>query len=262
MKIEVDIVKYPGKTLSPQKLKEFVQDLRKVASTCFTQIPDYQILSGNKDDCDRAIVSVARNKKGEILGFCSALILPLSDKENFFHTGLTCVKPSARGLKLTHKLTSKVLISYILRESFFKKIWVSNCACVISSIGNIAKHFDEVYPSPYFNDVPTAKHKAIATKISQCYREQIAINDSAVYNPQSFVFEGSVNNSEFQKEASDTRFHHRDERLTEYYKSLLNFDRGDEIIQVASCSLLTFPRYFMGKLKFKKKKKPLRIIHA
>jgi hypothetical protein len=212
-------------------------------------------------DCDRAIVSVARNQEGQILGFCSALILPLNAKENFFHTGLTCVKPSARGLKLTHKLTSKVLISYILRESFFKKIWVSNCACVISSIGNVAKHFDEVYPSPYFDDIPTLKHKEIAQKISNSYREQIAINESAVYNVKNFVFEGSVNDSEFQKDASDSRFYHRDLRLTEYYKSLLNFDRGDEIIQVASCSLLTFPRYIFSKFKLKKRK-VLRVSHA
>jgi hypothetical protein len=214
-------------------------------------------------DCDRAIVSVAKNQNGEVVGFCSALILPLNHRENFFHTGLTCVKPSARGLKLTHKLASKVLVSYILRESFFKKIWVSNCACVISSIGNVAKHFDDVYPSPYLNDIPTPKHRAIAHRISQSYREQIAINDTAIFNSDKFVFEGSVIGSEFQKDEADTRFYHRDQRLTDYYKTLINFERGDEIIQVACCSLLTFPRYFLSKLRLKlKSKRTVSISHA
>jgi len=259
--MKIEVIRYPGKILSPIRLEELINELRLVASTCFSDVPNYQILSGEKDDCDRAIVSIARNHKGEILGFCSALILPLSKSEKFFHTGLTCVRPSARGLKLTHKLTSKVLITYIIRESLFKKVWVSNCACVLASIGNVAKHFDDVYPSPYFNDVPKPKHKAIARKISESYREQIAINKTAVYNSQKFVFEGSVSNSEFQKESTDSRFYHRDQRLTEYYKKLLNFERGDEIVQVASCSLLTFPRYFFKRFKLNKKKQ-LSVSHA
>lgn len=245
---------YPGKKFNDEQLKILVRELREVASLCFPETPNYQSLTGERTELERAVITTARDKKGNLIGFCSALVLPVESVGNVFHTGLTCVHPSARGKKLTHKLTSKLLLKYLLKESLFKETWMTNCACVLSSIGNVALYFEDIYPSPYGLEVPTMTHVNIAKAISKKYREPIAINESANFNLKTFVFEGSVEGTLFEKDGGDTRFHHRDKKLTKYYQDLLDFDRGDEVLQVGKISLMTFPKY-MAKTAMKKTKR-------
>lgn len=245
---------YPGKGLNDSDLNKLVTELKDVASLCFPETPDYQALTGKREELERAIITTARDKTGNLKGFCSALVLPVESVGNIFHTGLTCVHPSARGKKLTHKLTSKLLIKFLMKESLFKETWVTNCACVLSSIGNVALYFEDIYPSPFGAEVPTMTHINIAKAVDEKYRGPIAINDSAKFNLNTFVFEGSVEGTLFEKDAEDQRFHHRNKKLTNYYKDLLDFERGDEVLQVGKVSMMTFPKYF-AKTALKKTKR-------
>lgn len=225
------------------ELEELVFQLREVAAKCFPEVPNYQALSGDHDELERVVLTVARNQKNKIIGFCSALILEVDGVGKIFHTGLTCVDPSARGKKLTHKLTSKTLTTYMIRESLLKPVWVTNCACVLSSLGNVAMYFEDVFPSPYRTKAPSSQHLRIAQAISEQYREQIAINETAIFNDKSFVFEGSVEGTLFEKKENDDRFHHRNRHLTKFYQDLMNFERGDEVLQIGKVSFLTFAKY-------------------
>lgn len=246
-----EVIFYPGKTLKEEPLAALVEDLRTVAASCFSEVPYYQALTGKRSDLEKAIIATARSKNGELLGFCSALILEVKGVGKIFHTGLTCVSPKARGKKLTHKLTSKLLTKYLLKESLFKPTWVTNCACVLSSIGNVAKYFEDIYPSPYGPKTPTENHVKIAETISNKYRAEIAINDDAIFNLKNFIFEGSIEGTSFEKKKEDDRFHHRNKELNTYYMNLLDWDRGDEVLQVGKVSILTLPKYYKKILKRK-----------
>lgn len=224
-----------------------VKELVEVASECFCEAPDYQALSGKKEELDRAVICTSRDERGRLMGFCSALALPVENVGNVLHLGLTCVHPDARGMNLTHHLTSKLLLKYLFKESMFKETWISNCACVLSSLGNVAMYFEDLYPSPYGVKSPAARHMKIAQAIDSQYRESIAINDSAVFNAERFVFQGSVDGTVFEKDSNDERYHHRDPAMTSYYQDLLNFERGDEALQIGKVSLLTFPKYLLRK---------------
>lgn len=255
-KLNLEVIFYPGKTNTLSENEKLVKELKEVAALCFDELPYYQVLTGEKVELDRAVISTARNDKGELLGFCSALILPIEGFGNVFHTGLTCVHPKARGLKLTHKLTSKLLTKYLVKESLFSETWITNCACVLSSIGNVALYFEDVYPSPYGPIAPSMSHIKIANGISKHYRDQIAINETANFNLDNFVFESSVEGTLFLKDEEDKRFHHRNNQLNDYYKNLLDFERGDEVLQVGKVSLMTLPKYFAKQTvrKFRNKK--------
>lgn len=244
-KLKFEVLFYPGKIYSDMQLNRLVAELRMVTASCLDTVPYYQALSGKREDLEKAIIAVARNKEGKMLGFCSALALDIEDHGKVFHTGLTCVHPDARGKKLTHKLTSKVLLQFLMREALFQDVWISNCACVLSSIGNVAMYFEDIYPSPYGVPAPSPTHIKIAQEISKNYREQIAINEDAIFDQENFVFRGSVEGTSFEKNEADTRFHHRNQALNAYYQDILNFDNGDEVLQIGKCSLFTFPRYMM-----------------
>lgn len=246
-KMNYEVLFYPGRRLGEKACADLVKELREVAAECFYDTPSYQALSGKQEELERAVICVGRDEHGRLLGFCSALALPVEGHGHVLHLGLTCVHPDARGLNLTHHLTSKLLLKYLIKESMFKETWISNCACVLSSLGNVAMYFENLYPSPYGVAQPSRTHMQIAKSIDAHYRESIAINDSAEFNAEKFVFEGSVDGTVFEKDAEDERFHHRDRALTEFYQDLLNFENGDEALQIGKVSLLTFPKYIVRK---------------
>jgi len=254
-KINYETLFYPGKYLAESKRDELVGELRDVASQCFDETPFYQVLTGAREELERAVITLARNKHGKLIGFVSALVLDVDEVGNVLHLGLTCVSPEARGLKLTHKLTSKMLMNYLFKESPLAPTWITNCACVLSSLGNVALYFEELYPSPYGVDVPSMTHINIAKEVDRKYREPIAINDGAKFNLSNFIFEGSVDGTTFEKDPKDSRFHHRNKALTGYYQDILNFERGDEVLQVGKVSLMTFPKYIVKNTLLRTKKR-------
>ncbi len=250
-KVQFETIFYPGKTYSNEGLSILTEQLRAVAAECFLEVPLYQALSGKRKEMERAIICLARDKDYNVIGFCSSLVLEVPTFGDVFHTGLTCVSPKARGLRLTHKLTSKILINYLLNESPLSPVWVSNCACVISSLGNAALYFEDIFPSPFNKAHATKAQLGIAEYISKNYRGPIAINSDAVFNPETFVFEGSVKDAVFEKDVRDARFHHRNPDITTFYKNYLDFSRGDEVLQIGKVSLLTFPKYLWSSSKRK-----------
>ena len=245
---KMEIYDRPGRYLNQIELDHLIADLRSVASECLDELPDYQCLSGRREEFERLIIAVYRSKDGNMLGFCSSYLLDMGAHGQLLHLGLTCVRPLARRLGLTHKLTSKVLTTYLLRYSLFKTTWISNVACVLSSLGNVALHFDDVYPSPYKTQ-PSLEQIQIAKTINEKYRHELYIRDEARFDEKNFIFEESVLGNIFQKEQADRRYHHRSQKMTEFYTSLMDFNRGDEVLQIGKVSLMTFPRYLLKNFK-------------
>ncbi len=166
------------------------------------------------------------------------------------HLGLTCVRPDARGGGLTHKLTSKVIISHLARTSWFAPVWISNVACVLSSLGNVGLYFEDVYPSPFLSK-PTDEHVSIAKTIDEKFRWELFIDKEARFDEKKFVFRASVKGNMFQKEEQDRRYRHREEWLNKYYADLMDFKNGDEVLQIGKISFLAFPKHVARTLKRK-----------
>jgi hypothetical protein len=177
-------------------------------------------------------------------GFCSSMLVDVPHVGTVVHLGLTCVRPESRGSGLTHLLASKLLARYILRYALFQRVWISNVACVLSSLGNVALNFEGVFPSPFGPEAPTSAHRAIAAEVDAKYRFKAAINPSAVFDPEVFVFRRSVEGTSFQKDGDDHRYHHRRDELNEFYSSLMHFEQGDEVLQVGFFSIFTAVKYF------------------
>ncbi len=244
----------PGLKRSESDLKHLVKEIREAASTCFDDLPGYQAMAGSREEMSDKVIALAWRPDGKIAGFCSMVVLPVPGVGDVLHTGLTCVRPEDRSSGLTHVLASRATVQYLARQSPVGRVWVSNVACVLSSLGNVAMHFDNVYPSPYLKRGPGAVHFMIARAIDEHYRDKIFISPEAEFDYENFVFRRSVEGTVFQKDREDSRYHHRDKVLNDYYASLMDFGRGDEVLQVASVSLLTIMRHARSRGKAAKGK--------
>ncbi|MBX7149824.1 hypothetical protein K1X76_12205 [bacterium] len=244
----------PGLKLSAEEACTLNSELALVAKECFEEIPDYQCLKENSDARDTLkdkIITIARRANGSMAGFCSAVLLPVPGVGDVLHLGLTCTHPADRHAGLTHELTSKLIINYLVRGFKFKKIWISNVACVLSSLGNVAMHFENVYPSPhgvYRSNI----HQHIARIIDQEHRDKAYIQSEAVFDAARFVFRKSVKGTVFQKDEMDKRYWHRNPELNNFYRSILNFDDGDEALQIGQVGIFTPLKYFWKKKISKK----------
>ena len=227
----------PGQHLSADQLRELVLELREVAADCFDVLPDYQCISGRREVLARNAIAIARAPDGRPAGFCSALLLDVPGVGEVLHLGLTCVSTRDRGAGLTHLLTEKVLVEYLLRRPF-DRVWFSNVACVLSSLGNVALHFDAVHPSPFHTRRPTPFHLRIAETIDAHHRQDIYIDADAKLDKVDFVFRGSNQpGNMFHKAEDDARYHHREAALNDFYANLMRWEAGDEILQIGHISL-------------------------
>ncbi len=248
----IELLHRPGRRLSDAALAKLVAELREVAADCFDELPDYQCLRGTREELSDKVIALARCADGRLAGFCSAALLGVPGVGEVLHLGLTCVRADQRSGGLTHRLTSTLTVRYLLTHRPLSRVWVTNVACVLSSLVNVGRHFDDVFPSPEGPELPTTTHRRIAEAVDALYRDKIYIRPDATFDRESFVFRGSVRETVFQKDEHDARYRHRDARANRFYGERMDFERGDEVLQIGSMSLLTGLRYLRRRRTAKK----------
>jgi hypothetical protein len=234
----------PGARLDDQALAALSVELRAVGELCLSPLPDYQVFLGTRAAYADKVLTLARRRDGTLAGFCSAVLLDVPGVGEILHLGLTCVRPEDRSAGLTHRLVSRLVARYLFTRRPFERIWVTNFACVLSSLGNFASHFRDVHPAPG-SDARAVSPKAwrIAEAFDRQYRHHAYIRPEATFDPETFVFRGSGRGTAFQKDDEDHRFDHRDEALNRFYRARLRFDDGDEMLQVGTLAITDLVRY-------------------
>lgn len=241
----------PGVHLDDAALERLVVELQTVALSCFDELPHYQALTGDRSELAANVLVVARRPDGTMAGFCSGILLDVPGVKHVLHMGLSCVHRDDRGAGLTRQMNDTMARTYLLKISPFEHMWVTSCACVLSSLGNIALYFDDCYPSPLYNGRPSETHRKIANVVNERYRSQLYIEPTAQFDASNFVFRGSVKDTVFEKTAEDLRFQHRISEFNHWYRSLMRFEDGDEVLQVARASLWTGIKTFLGVAKLR-----------
>lgn len=232
----------PGRRMSDQALASLCAELTAVGETCLEPLPAYQVFLATREELsDKAITIARRTRDGAMAGFCSAVLLDVEEVGEVLHLGLTCVRPDERGGGLTHRLASRLVARYLLRRPL-SRIWVTNVACVLSSLGNFAMHVSGAHPAPGSTAV-RREHRLIAEAFDRRYRAKAHIQPWAVFDPDTFVFRGSGRGTGFQKRAEDSRYHHRDPTLNAYYTGIMRFDDGDEVLQVGRLAVTDLVRH-------------------
>ena len=253
MGFTIEVFQEPGRFLDEESFSGLSGQIRDIAGSCFHTLPQYQAMVGTREALSDKLISIARDEDtGTALGFCSMVFLDVQGGGRVLHLGLTCVRPEARGRRLTHFLVKKALTGYLLKQNPFGKIWISNCAAVLSSLGNVAMHFEGVYPSPFYDRAPSTAHLKIARAIDREFRDKMYVKADAVLDEERFVFRGSVKGTVFHKERDDFSYHHRKNGLNRFYANIMNFEQGDEVLQIGYFRLVSVIRYILRQYRMKK----------
>lgn len=245
----IHVLERPGVWLEDQALQKLVKDLCDLVRVSLkNESLDYGIFSGKRESLNNVILTVIYDKQGSVVAFNCLSYMPCTlggRAINMVHLGLIVVHPDVRlgGVSwILYGLTTTLLY---LRNRF-RPIWVSNVTQVPAIVGKVAEGFGEVYPDPMTNRPMSFKHLVLAREIMKKHRGVFGVGPDAHFDEKRFVIENSyTGGSDNLKKKFTEAPVHRNEVFNKFCQAQLNYDRGDDILQIGKINTEIIHEYMM-----------------
>jgi hypothetical protein len=213
---------------------------------------DYGIFTGTQEALNRAVITIiydGPNKKP--LAFNSMAMMPCQLRGqpiSVLHLGLTIVDPDHQSKGFTWTLYGFSTILLLLKNRF-KPIWTSNVTQVPTVLGKVSENFTEVYPNPRSKQRRTFDHLILARQIMLEHRGVFGVGPDASFDEERFVITNSyTGGSDHLKKRFEDCTPHRIAIYNEYSKEQLDYDRGDDFLQLGKTDLHTVFQYVFRSL--------------
>lgn len=254
--LTVRIVERPGVALAPVALSELVADLRAVAElTLEGGELDYGVLGGDAERLKTCVITVVYQKaagsdRGRPVAFnvLSLLDVELAGRSTqVMHLGLVMVDPALRGRGLSSTLYGLTCVLMFLTGQG-RALWVSNVSQVPAVVGMVAETFSDVFPSPRPGSRRSFDHLALARQIMARHRAAFGVGEEAGFKEADFIITNAyTGGSETLKKPFKDAAPHRIERYNAFCRDQLNYQRGDDLLQLGRLDMTAAGRY-LGKV--------------
>ena len=256
------IVERPGLWMSRADLAGLLRDLWTVADACVSHPPiRYGVLSGIKERLDSALVTILNDGvSGRPVAFSAATLVEMDvhgRRQDILHLGLTMVVPGSRKRGLCRALSAPASLLLLLRN-WLRPIWITNVTQVPAAFGTVAELFDDVFPTADPGCRPTESHLAIARQLMRHHRTMFGVAAEAGFDDERFVITnaytgGSAPLKKTIAEASP----HRSRAVNELCGTSLDYDRGDDFLQVGQLTVRAVIRQLLSDPRAYRVSRPL-----
>ncbi|MBR1087397.1 hypothetical protein JQ621_07865 [Bradyrhizobium manausense] len=242
------IVESPGLWLSHDELEQLVAQLRSVAAkTLPADELTYGIFSGERERLVRAIVTlISEEDSGRPIAFNALSVMQVEldgAPVDVTHLGLVMVDPDARGRGLSWVLYGLTTLVLFLRDGLRPR-WISNVTQVPSVVGMVTETFSDVYPSPRPEARQSFAHLQLARGIMRQHRGVFGVGTDAGFDESRFVItDAYTGGSDALKKTFDEAPKHRDPQYAEFCARELNYERGDDVLQIGRIDLAAARAY-------------------
>lgn len=244
------IVERPGLALSPAEVEALTADLRAVAALTLDQEAlSYGVLGGDAERLRQCVVTVVYQGKGDAARPVAFNILSLLDVEmegrstQVMHLGLVMVDPSFRGLGLSATLYGLTCVLMFLAGQG-RALWISNVSQVPAVVGMVAETFSDVFPSPRPGTRRSFDHLTLARQIMARHRTAFGVGPEAGFDETRFVIiDAYTGGSDALKKTFEQAAPHRMASYNAFCREQLNYDRGDDLIQIGRIDMAAAGRY-------------------
>ncbi len=244
----VRIVERPGLWMTKDELARLRADLRQIASrTLDAGQLTYGVLSDDVSRLNETIITLVCRDDGTPIAFNALAIMTLEAKPQpaeVLHLGLVMVDPDERSKNLSWILYGLTCFLILFRRQF-RPIWISNVTQVPAVVGMVSELFSDVWPGPSQNR-RSLDHLMLARRIMADQREVFGVGDDAVFDENRFVIQDAyTGGSDDLKKTWDAAPKHRKEQFNAYCAETLNYERGDDVIQLGRMDLAAMRGYLM-----------------
>jgi hypothetical protein len=246
--LQTRIIESPGLSLSQEDLDALVADLRTVAcKTLPAGSLTYGIFSGARERLACAVVTLIREEAtGRPIAFNALSVMDVEldgEPQQVTHLGLVMVDPDVQGQGLSWVLYGLTTLVLFARDGLRPK-WISNVTQVPAVFGMVCDTFSDVFPSPDAAARQSFAHLQLARGIMRDHRAVFGVGSEAGFDEGRFVItDAYTGGSDALKKTWDVAPKHRDEQYNAFCAHELNYDRGDDVLQLGRVDLAGARRY-------------------
>lgn len=242
------IVESPGLSLAQDDLDQLVSHLRTVAGkTLPAGDLTYGIFSGERERLSRAIVTlISEEATGRPIAFNALSVMSVDldgEPEQVTHLGLVMIDPDVQGQGLSWVLYGLTTLVLFARDGLRPK-WISNVTQVPAVFGMVCDTFSDVYPSTDAAARRSFAHLQLARGIMRDHRAVFGVGGDAGFDEARFVIlDAYTGGSDALKKSFDTAPKHREGSYNAWCARELDYDRGDDVLQLGRIDLAGARRY-------------------
>ncbi|MEW6644024.1 MAG: hypothetical protein AB1586_26185 [Pseudomonadota bacterium] len=251
--LQTRIIESPGLSLPPDELARLVEQLRTVAATTLPQDQlTYGVFSGEREPLTRAIVTlICEETTGRPVAFNALAVMDVTldgAPAQVTHLGLVMIDPQARGQGLSWVLYGLTALVLFLRDGLRPK-WISSVTQVPAVAGMVGETFADVFPSPDPAARCSFAHLQLARAIMRRHRRVFGVGPEAGFDETRFVITNAyTGGSDALKKMFADAPKHRDERYNTFCAGALDYNRGDDLLQLGRIDLAGARRYLLSEV--------------
>ncbi len=245
-------LRFPGAWMSDSELEELHSELCALSDRCLGQVPEYGVYVKSRRPYRSRIITLVFSRADDRPIAFSAMVLwhvqldGESRPRPVLHLGLVLVAPEYRGRKIMYWTYHKPLFWFFVKRAF-RPFWITSTTMEPVILGSVADSFSRVHPHyrPRSAPGPTAAHRTIARAFIAEHGHEIGMWEGAEFDEENFVIRGSSLGAcrSLMLGYEDTA-KYRVEECNAFCRRLLDYSRGDEILQVGRVDLATMFRSF------------------
>lgn len=246
----IRIVERPGFWMAPAELKKLRDALRTIASrTLSGNDLDYGIFSSDPGRLENTIVTLVTDARtGAPIAFNALPVIGLEldgRPLELIHLGLVMVDPEQRSRGLSWVLYGLTCFLLFIRNQG-RPIWLSNVTQVPAIVGMVSETFSDVYPNPGTANPRKFRHLVLVRQIMRAHRFVFGVGDDAEFDEAAFVIRNAyTGGSDNLKKTFEAAQKHRKPVYNEFCAAMLDYDRGDDVIQIGRLDLAAARRYLI-----------------
>ncbi len=246
--LRVQIIERPGLWMSPDQLRGLSEQLKTIAEkTLPREGLTYGVFSADAGRMSESIITLVTNADGKPIAFNALAIMQLNLEPRpvqVLHLGLVMVDPDERSKNLSWVLYGLTCFLIFLRRQF-RPIWVSNVTQVPAIVGMVSTLFSNVWPQPG-KGRRTLNHLLIGRRIMENHRHVFGVGEDASFEEDRFVITNAyTGGSDGLKKTFEEAQHHRDQQFNDFCEAELDYERGDDVIQLGLMDLPAVRGYLL-----------------
>lgn len=247
------IIERPGLVLDDAGLAALVGQLRTVAGRTLDQgALSYGVFSGERERLSQSIVTlISETASGKPVAFNALAQMQLSldgEPEQVTHLGLVMVDPDVRGRGLSWVLYGLTVLVLFVRGGLRPR-WISNVTQVPGVVGMVCQTFSDIYPSPDPGSRQSFAHLSLARQIMRGHRHVFGVGPEAGFDEaRSIITDAYTGGSDDLKKSFAQATQHREARYNDFCRETLNYERGDDVLQLGRIDLAAARRYLLGQV--------------
>jgi hypothetical protein len=249
----------PGLSCSNQELDEMVQDMETIIKNSHDkEVPKYGVFLDDRRDFDLRLITIVYDKKRPV-AFSAQAYLECevnSKKINVVHLGLVYVDRSVRQKGFTGLLYTPASFLLLLK-SRLSPITISNVTQVPAIFGLVEDFYSNAYPNTK-GLAQSSEQYQLGLKIAQNFQHIFGVGKDSHYDPhEQIIYNSYTGGSNSLKKTFSESSKYRNPIVNELCFTKLNYERGDDYLQLAQLDLKLLFRFLTPKFKFQQDFKTL-----